>query len=399
MSGSTSRSGILLAVGFCFAFFLPVTSSAKIVYYWYPPHYMAKVEDATKRLEFLAPHFVPASIYGVPSASTTITLNRMSENSLGINLFFTESGVEDKPQGLLGLTSVKVPFKEDRVVSIVFADVLSFEIKNFSGAGGATPWCVIPVGSQSEDNVLCVPTQDDAKQVIDALATLAVSFGSNLSTPFGMSLRPMTEKELRKHPDQFGCQVLDVDVDGPAAQAGVRAGDILRKVNDATCTLDSMRAAVAAAAAKPQGGALHAEILRRGSPMMLDLLFPHVDVDAAALRQQVADMARASAATSSGGSGGATPAFHLGISGRAVMNSDLAAIGLDKPQGVLVTNVEKGSIADQMQLRVGDVIEQMNGINIDDAGDFAQSVRNGVARTFRVWRKGQTLTLEIPQSM
>ena len=139
--------------------------------------------------------------------------------------------------------------------------------------------------------------------------------------------------------------------------------------------------------------------------MTLDLAFPHVAVDAAALRKQIADLAQpsaapASATSSSGvaqarGGGG----FHLGISVRALVNSDLPIVVLPKPQGVLITKVEKDSVADEMQMQVGDVVLQVNGADIADSDAFAQLVRSGAAKTFHVWRKGQALDLVVPQSL
>ncbi len=75
--------------------------------HWYQPHYMARVDQAASRLQFLAPHFAPAGWY---SSSTHYTLTNFTQNELGVNLFFTESGVKSVPQGLLGLTSIDTPY-------------------------------------------------------------------------------------------------------------------------------------------------------------------------------------------------------------------------------------------------------------------------------------------------
>lgn len=399
-----SRFHTFLAATFSLALFSPAFLHAKPTIYWYQPHTMAQAKDASARLQFLAPHFVPGNKYGFPAVSSiTTTLNKMPESNLGINFFFTVSGVENKPQGLLGLTSISVPYKDDVVTSIVYADIVFFEIWDITYRNDPVQWCVVPFTKNGyQNNILCVPSEDVAHQVADALATLAEAYGTDLQTSSSMAMRLMTEKDLRKHPEQTGCQVEEVDADGPAAQAGIKEGDIVRTVNGATCTKDVVRAAVAEATAKPQGGMVHVEILHKGNPKSLDLNFPHVDFDAAALRQQVAGASREHEAPSIVGAtvaDSAASAFHLGISGRAVTDSDLAAAGLAKPQGVLITNVEKGSIADQMQMQVGDVILKMNGADVSDATAIAKSVRSGAAKNFRIWRKGKTLDLTIPQSM
>jgi S1-C subfamily serine protease len=64
-----------------------------------------------------------------------------------------------------------------------------------------------------------------------------------------------------------------------------------------------------------------------------------------------------------------------------------------------VTGVEKGGLADQMQIQIEDVIVEVNGSEIGDVDFLGQFVRSGAAKSFRVWRKGQFLQLTVPQSM
>jgi S1-C subfamily serine protease len=84
---------------------------------------------------------------------------------------------------------------------------------------------------------------------------------------------------------------------------------------------------------------------------------------------------------------------------RAVTESDVTAFGLPRSIGVVVTNIEKGSLAEEMQMQVGDVIFEVNGSEIGDVDSFAQLVSSGAAKRFRVWRRGQTVELAVPQSM
>lgn len=167
------------------------------------------------------------------------------------------------------------------------------------------------------------------------------------------------------------------------------------------CTADSLTAAIDKAASKPDGDAIHMAGLRHDKPIRLDVRYPHFSVDVAALQRQVTDPPRqhelppSILPTAAAGA----PAFHLGLSARTVTDSDLASTGLSKPQGVIVTNVEKGSIADQMQVHAGDIIQQVNGADVNDPAAIAQVIRSGEAKNLRVWRKGRTLDLSIPLSM
>ena len=73
--------------------------------------------------------------------------------------------------------------------------------------------------------------------------------------------------------------------------------------------------------------------------------------------------------------------------------------GLPKPKGAVVTSVEKGGLADEMQMQVGDVIVEVNGSEIGDVDFLGQFVRSGSAKSFKVWRKGKSVELTVPQSM
>jgi len=372
-----------------------MTLQAKTNIHWYQPHYMARVDQAANRLQFLSPHFVPSGSY---SGATHYSLTNFTQNELGINLFFTESGVKDVPQGLLGLTSISTPYTQDTVASIAYANIEYFEIRAFNSP---TPWCVYPMGKESGNGIICVSSEDTAHQVADALATLAVAYGKNLNMSFSMALAPMTDKEQRKRPGQTGCLVREVDADGPAEKAGVLENDVLHTVNGLPCSLQTFSAAVYEAIAKPQGGVVRAEILRKGSPMSFDLRYPHVEVPTAQLRQQVANPAQQNAAEPSAAPALVAPpsGVHFGIQVRPVIADDMAPLALTKAQGLVVVGVENGSLADTMGILAGDVILQLNGADVGNMQQFVQTIRSGAASSFRVWRKGQTVDLTVPQSL
>jgi hypothetical protein len=360
------------------------------------PHYMASVEQAANRLQFLAPHFTPSGWY---SPSTHFTLTNFTQSELGINLFFNESGVKDVPQGLLGLTSISTPYSQDTVSSVAYANIVFFEIRN-SGSS-PTPWCVYPMGRESGNGIICVSDEGAAHQVADAMATLAEAYGTNLSMSFSMSLGMMTEKEQRKHAGQTGCLVREVDADGPAERAGMMEDDILHTVNGQPCSLQTFGVAVSEATGKPQGGVVRAEIVRKSGPLTIDLLYPHPEIPAAQLRQQVANPAQQNPAAPSAAPAPAAPpqGLHFGFQVRPVIADDLTPLGLAQAKGLVVVSIENGGLADTMGMQAGDVIQSVNGAEISNMQQFVQTVRSGAAKSFSVWRKGQTLQLTVPMSM
>jgi hypothetical protein len=364
--------------------------------HWYQPHYMARVDQAANRLQFLAPHFAPSGSY---TAATHYTLTNFTQNELGINLFFNESGVKDVPQGLLGLTSISTPYTLDSVASVAYANIVYFEITNTTSS--PTPWCVYPMGKESGNGIICVSDEGTAHQVADALATLAVAYGNNLNMSFSMALGTMTDKEQRKHPGQIGCLVREVDADGPAEKAGVQENDVVHTVNGQACTQQVFGATVFEAITQPQGGVVRAEILRKSGPLTVDLRYPHLEAPAAQLRQQVANPGQQNAAEPSAAPAAPAPpsGVHFGFNVRPVIQDDLAPLALTKAQGLVVVSVENGGLADTMGVLAGDVILQVNGADVGNMQQFIQTIRSGAATSFRVWRKGQTAELTVPQSL
>lgn len=399
---------------------LPVPLMAKNEARWYQPHYMTSVEEASNQVQFLSPRLIPFVIGPKTfSLGTGYSLDRLSENKLGLNLSFSKSGVEQKTEYFWSWTGgydapISTAYKNDALTSIVYAEIDYFYLWVFSRTkDNPESWCVVPVVvngpkdsiSGLKNNIICAPSETDAHGLADALATLTAASGNSLHTSSGMFLIETLEKDLQKHPERAGCEVRAVETGSPAAQAGVLAGEILHTVNGTVCTKEVLTAAVAEATANPAGGVVHAEAEYRGRSGTVDLHFPHIEANAAQLQQQLANLTRQNA-----GSQGAVPSQaattvppapgqRLGARVRTVTDADVAAFGLPKAKGVVVTSVEKGGLADEMQMQIGDVIVEVNGSEIDDVDFLGQFVRSGAAKSFRVWRKGKSVELTVPQSM
>jgi C-terminal processing protease CtpA/Prc len=185
----------------------------------------------------------------------------------------------------------------------------------------------------------------------------------------------------------------------------MKEGDVIRTVNGKSCTGEQVFWDVFKQAVrdKPEGGVVHAEILRKGNPMTFDLHYPNPDTEVAQLQQKSTGSARhpVGSIIQVPETSQAAPAlgFHLGVRVRAVTDAEATTLGLPKPKGVVVTFVEKGSLGEEMQMQTGDVIIEVNGAEIGDVDIFTQLVRSGTAKSFRIWRKGQGLDLAVPQSL
>jgi membrane-associated protease RseP (regulator of RpoE activity) len=406
------HKNVLFVAALCAALAFPAPLLARATMHWYQPHYLPSVDEASNRLQFLSPHFAPVTSDAYENLTTGYSLQRVDVNKLGINLSFTKSGVNQSSQYYWSwwggyVAPVSTPFNDDIVVSVVYTDVTYFEIYNNERAVGyPATWCVDYIHRRPAGNsTICVPTEADAHALIDALGTLVVASGQSLDVSPAISLKASSDKDFRNHPERAGLQITRMDVDSPPAQAGMREGDVIRTVNGKPCTGEQVFWDVfkQAVREKPEGGVVHVEILRKGNSMTFDLHYPNPDTEVAQLQQKSSGSARhpvGSIIQVPGGSQAApAPEFHLGIRVRAVTDSDATALGLPKPKGVVVTFVEKGSLGEEMQMQIGDVLLAVNGSEIGDVDFFTQFVHSGAAKSFRVWRKGQMLDLTIPQSM
>jgi serine protease Do len=81
----------------------------------------------------------------------------------------------------------------------------------------------------------------------------------------------------------------------------------------------------------------------------------------------------------------------LGVAVQEVNQTFADSFKLDKPEGALVSTVEKGGPADQAGLRSGDVIRKVDGDKIVSSGDLPALIgqkKPGSKVTLEVWRQG-----------
>lgn len=406
-------SRFFAALAACFV--LPGMLAAQAVTHWYQPHYLSSVEEASNRMTFLAPHFSPMYFNANTFSQTSgYRLEHVDVNKLGLNLSFTKSGVVQSSEYFWSWTGgynapVSTPYTDDIVTSIVYSEIQYFNLWTWPKVKNlATPWCVVPVvKSTPRNDILCVPTEQDAHDLVDALATLAVASGTmpdgTISTTFGMTVAQVPEKELKRHPEQSGCLVKDLELDGPPQLAGLKDGDIVHTVDGKPCIPTGPGsfgyAIFADTNGKPAGGVVHVEVFRKDQLMPFDLHYPNSEVDVKKLEQSAADLAQKNSAPAAAPAGAPPAGVRLGIQVRAVTDADVTPMGLAKARGIVVVDVEKDSLAAKMGLLPGDVILEVNNSEIGDLDLFIQFVRSGAVKKFKVWRKGQSLDLVVPQSL
>ena len=152
--------------------------------------------------------------------------------------------------------------------------------------------------------------------------------------------------------------------DGPADRAGLEIGDVV--VSIAGKGVDDNDALRYRIATFPVGNTAKVEVIRKGRYLVLDLPLDEPPAKPAA---DVTDIQ------------GRNP-----LSGARVANLSPAFAlenGLDDmARGVVVLGVRRGSVANSLQLRVGDIIMEVNGKKIGSVSDLIKALR----KVSQVWR-------------
>lgn len=91
----------------------------------------------------------------------------------------------------------------------------------------------------------------------------------------------------------------------------------------------------------------------------------------------------------------------LGASGQTVNHDISASLGMDRPMGVLISELYKGGSAEQAGVRVGDVLLAVNGHEVNDVRDLRHRIATlavGEIVVLRVWRRSNLLAIKIEMS-
>jgi serine protease Do len=154
-----------------------------------------------------------------------------------------------------------------------------------------------------------------------------------------------------------GVLIGDVMADGPAAKAGLKAGDIVVKYNDqAVESANELRNAVAATA---PGTEATLEVFRDGQRTTVTVDIGKLDQD------------KVAAVT-----GGGQSATDLGMTVESLTPQLASQLNIkDGTQGVVVTQVEPGSMAARVGIERGDVLVTIGGRQITDTSQFREAMK------------------------
>jgi serine protease Do len=217
-----------------------------------------------------------------------------------------------------------------------------------------------------------------AKHVMeDLIKTGKVSRGY-----LGVSIRSLDEGLAKqfKVPDMSGALVNDVTPGGPADKAGIKNGDVIRKLDGKTVAgADQLTAMVTNI---NPGTEVTMDILRDGKPMAIHLT----------LGERPANLS----VTPGVGKAPSEGALR-GITVQNLTPDIRDQLGLPpNVRGVVISNLEPGSPAAQGGIQPGDVIETINRQQVNSVADFNRLAAEAKGQTLlRINRQGNGIFVVI----
>lgn len=173
-----------------------------------------------------------------------------------------------------------------------------------------------------------------------------------------------------------GALVADVQKDGPAERAGLKLGDVITKFDEKEIKNSSDLPRIVAGT--PADKKVQVEVLRDKEELTLTVVVGELE-----------DEEMAASAHDKG---------ELGLTVQRVTPRIAEGLGLSRAEGVVVTEVEPGSSADEAGLRRRDVILEIGRKSIRNLADFRQAIKEtkkGKRILFLVNRRERPLFLSL----
>lgn len=210
-----------------------------------------------------------------------------------------------------------------------------------------------------------------AKQVLQQLITQ----GRVVRGWLGVGIQPLTPELAKKFgvSENEGVLVNEVFEKDPAAAAGIKPGDVITRIEGAV--IDSPNRLSRIVAGLLPGATTKVEVVRNQQRMVLDVaLTERRDHTVVASLPQSRTEAK------------------LGLDVQDLTAALADKFKLRETRGVLITKVETGSLAQSEGLREGDLIKEVNRVDVGSVGEFTgaiSKVRRGDTVLLRVHRESR----------
>lgn len=219
-----------------------------------------------------------------------------------------------------------------------------------------------------------------AKQVLQQL----VAQGRVVRGWLGVGIQPLTPELAKKFgvTEQEGVLVNEVFEKDPAAAAGIKPGDVITRIEGAV--IDSPNRLSRIIAGLLPGATAKVEVVRNQQRIVLNVALSE--------RRDQAIMTSLPQARSEA---------KLGLDVQDLTAALSEKFKLHESRGVLITKVESGSLAQSEGLREGDLIKEVNRVEVGSVGDFTNAVskvRRGDTVLLRVLRESRAFYVVLKPS-
>ncbi len=297
-------------------------------------------------------------------------------NPFGLDHTVTAGVVSAKGRGELGLSTYEDFIQTDAAINPgnsggplinLHGEVVGINSAIRSSSGGS-----IGIGFAIPSNL--------AMHVADSL----IDDGRVARGWLGVSIQPLTSELASSfgHEDTHGALVSDVVSDTPAAKAGLEAGDIITRVDHRV--VSSPRELVNTIAEHEPGERVSVTVERGGSTRTLDVTLGE--------RPGQAELAMSAPAADAGGG-------TLGLRVQP-MTAELAEqLGVSGTTGLIVTEVQPGSLAAEAGLRPEDIILEAGRQPVTSAAELSAAARNAdKGLLLKISRQGRALFIVLKKA-
>ena len=288
-----------------------------------------------------------------------------------------------------GFQQTKTEAEETAVVD--FPKVDSVLVWHFPNLDRDNKWGVA-VWHTDRDGVVDyrMPTLAIAREFADAVATLAVAAGANLSTYDGNVLKTNAAvnakllKKLKWTADS-GIVVVDVAPGSPAAAAKLQKDDILIEANGvALRDYGQYRQLVRDTLGDKPEAKFDLKVVRGGAQLPVSMTLANFNTGAAAIQKPGQPAVVAPAKPS------------LGVDLAALTADEAKTAGV--PGGLKIISLKPDGLAAKAQLKANDILLAVNGKPTPDTEALRQILAAEQPKQFKIWRDGGEKMVEAVQS-
>ena len=203
--------------------------------------------------------------------------------------------------------------------------------------------------------------------MVKTIATALIDKGKFQRAYLGVTIGDVTEELVDFYGTREGAVILSVQEGMPAEKGGLKRGDLIIKVGSKTVRdASALRNAIGS---YPPGTTVPVTYIRDKKRYEKEI--------------RLGDLDEAGSFATSGGTA------YEGMTLENLGNELRRRMGIDRGiEGVAVTSVEPGSKADESGVRPGDVIIQVENVEITDLEDFRSVTKSRGKKRFYIFRQG-----------